>query len=161
MPILFMSPFFLVFVKKENVNFDAKLYFFMSTLFMGLHKIDSYMGKEWLHSPVFHHATPETVYVTFCVTFVLGLLLMSLLMFGEEKRLFFIYACQVCAESHHFKKFKEYPGRETALMMMVFNLLYFTPSFLSRRELTFIWILQIWCILSSYGEITVSTTTTS
>ena len=145
MPILMLSPFLCLFiVKKEDVSLESKGRFCVMSLIMGLHKLESYLGEEWVYTDVFSQSlTPMDIWVTFSVTFLLGLGVIGLILFGETKRLFFIFSCQFVAETHHLFKDKSYPGRWSVLLMIILNIFLFAPSFLNKNEFKIMLILQI------------------
>lgn len=144
MPVLMLSPFLCLFIEKKDVSLQAKGRFCVMSLLMGLHKMESYLGEEWAYTNVFSQSlTPRDIWVTFSVTFLLGLGVIGLILFGETRRLFFIFSCQFVAETHHLFKEKDYPGRWSALLMIICNILVFSPSFLNKKELRVMWILQV------------------
>jgi hypothetical protein len=153
MPILCLAPIGCFFIENTPLRKEAKWRFLVTVFLMVVHKYESFIGKEWEFSPILQTRSPEDIFVTFCGCFFIGLFCIGGVLYGQERRLFFIWSMQLLAECHHFKKEVNYPGRGSALVLVLFNLFGFAPAFLFFPEWIFLASLQLYLLLSSYGKV--------
>ena len=124
---------------QREITQTLKFYFLVSILLMYLHKYECFVGEEYLTCSAFKLQKGDKIrkqlFITFCGTFLLMLLAIGLIIYGDiwPRLLLFIWILQLSSEVHHFKK-KKVAGKYTAFLITVFNLLFFYPTWFGGQK---------------------------